>query len=159
MGKSFEISIIKEQLREAKPGDVFTFSELSALTGKDLQGKDYYILKKALDELVEENLVFENIRNVGYRRQTDAEIAASLSRMERINRQANKGLMEKACVNFNDLNSHERVLHNATMTTLRITKIISEKKSIKIIERKVKSSEAISNDIALQIEALEKLFQ
>lgn len=135
---NFDVQIIKEQLYECDFGDTVTFEELSALTGKDLQNEHYHILRRALMEMENEGYVFENIRNIGYRRLSDEERAFSDRVIVSINRKAERGIKQKTVgVDFDNMTRDAQITQNIHLYVLNATKKMGTKKVMKRLEGKI----------------------
>jgi hypothetical protein len=138
---SVDVELIKEQLREVEPGGDITFSSLSALTGKDLQGPFYHLLRRALLELEEEGYQFENVRNIGYRRMTDEERMCSVRTIKSIKTKSQRGITQKtAGIDFDAMPSSAKVTQQVHLYILATTKSMTTRKAFKKIERLLKDS-------------------
>ena len=135
---NFDVQIIKEQLYDADFGDLVTFSQLSALVGKDLQTDGYHILRRALLEMENEGYVFENVRNEGYRRLSDEERALSDRVIVSINRKADRGIKQKTVgIDFDGMSKDAQITQNVHLYVLNLTKVVGTKKAMKKLESKL----------------------
>lgn len=155
MSNNFNVQLIKEQLLDAEIGDVVTFSQLSALTGVDIQFSSNHILRRALEELLEEeNLLFENVRNLGYKKMSDAERAIFSAPIDKIQRQSLRGIRAKTVQNYESLKPNEQVIQQSHLTVLAIIKGTTSKKALKKLERQVKTVQSSIEDIRKIVENL-----
>lgn len=138
MGNNFDVQLIKEQLYEIQEGEIITFSALSALVGKDLQGEAYHLLHRAMLEMESDGYVFQNIRNVGYQRLTDEGRAMCDRTIRSIRNKSIRGIRQKtANINFAALGRAAQVTHNVHVTMLSMTKNLTTRKAMKRIERRL----------------------
>jgi hypothetical protein len=140
----FNIELILEQLLELQPGELITYAELSALTGLSIQTDARYLLDAALRTALEEhNMVFENERNVGYRRLTDEDIVVSMRRFRRARTQAKLGMQELSKVKFDQLENKHRITHNAKFYGYICIAGLSHEGTIKKVELRISSPEEV----------------
>lgn len=118
---SFEMSIdtrlIYERMKQAAVGEVISFRALSEVIGNKVEG-DNPSIQSALRKLLGEEIVFENVRGVGYKRLNDVEIVQTYERDRvSIQRKARKAVKRLTCVqDFEALPNELKVRHNAAVS-------------------------------------------
>ena len=102
--RQFNIDLILEELLQCEEGELATYSQLSALTGLDVQFEHRSILDDALREAYDNyDIVFRNTRNIGYRRLTDTAVIDELRSPGRIKRETIRGRRDLTKVKFDEL--------------------------------------------------------
>lgn len=118
---SFEMSIdtriIYNRLNEAAVGEVVSFKALGDALGRKVEGNCSHI-QSALNRLLGEGVLFDNVRKVGYKRLTDSEIVNTSEReREGLKRKARRAVKKLSCVSdFDALPNELKVKHNASMS-------------------------------------------
>ena len=140
------IELILEQLTQAEDGELITYSQLSALTGVDVQFEHRRLLDAALKKaLYDHSIVFENERNIGYRRWSDPEIIIRLREMQRIRNATKKGRDKLSTVDFDKLDNAIKPLHNSKFLILTVVDNMATEKAAKRI------SVTIDREMELQL--------
>lgn len=136
--EKFAVELILEQIIDTKDGELITYSELSALTGLDIQFSHRHVLDRALAiALDEHNCLFDNERNVGYRRLSDVDEVRRLKNMKRIRNLADRDAKRLSKVSYNDLEESDRSYHNAKFAVLALVRNIATGKTVMKIEHKI----------------------
>jgi hypothetical protein len=141
---SVDTQLIYDRLCKANPGEVLTYTELSSLIDRDVQGVGRGVLNSARNMALRQNrFVFECIRNEGIKRLDDSAIVESgTDTIQRIRRAARKGALKLSSVkDFNGMNNGEKIRHNALISTLGVISHFSREVNIKRIETKVEEAQ------------------
>lgn len=145
---------VYERLGKAKIGDTVTYEELKALTRRDVQGVDRYILNTALKNALRDGKVFGCVRTVGVKLLNDGEIISDAEsvapRIRRISRRASRRLT--AVQNFDKLPNEQKVKHNALLSVFGAITAMGRAKSIARVEQEVKrTSQSLSLSATLEV--------
>lgn len=131
---------IYERLSRCRIGDLVTYSELSAITRRDVRVKDRYILGTALRNCLRDGKVFGCIRGQGVKYLSDGEVVADAEsvtpRIRRLSRRASRKLA--AVRNFDKLPNDQKVRHNTLMSLFGAITAFSRDKNVAKIESEVK---------------------
>lgn len=95
--RSVERALIEASLRAVPKGEVITYEDLSLAALCEIK-TIWSLVGRVRDEISVDGFVFDPVKNVGLKRLTDAEISVgvSLSRRQKIHRQAKRGSRELA---------------------------------------------------------------
>ena len=136
---SIDTQLIYDKLKTAAIGDLVTYSDMSAIVGRDVQKSAYANMHSAVRMCLRERILFEPIRGRGLKRLTDSEIVGTgISTMKKIRRSASKGALKLASVNkFDELTKEEQVKHNSYLSIIGALRHFSDSASVKKIESAV----------------------
>ncbi len=143
---SIEAQILIKELSQLNPDDFISYTDLSALIGRDVQAEGRSALTTARRVVLREHgLVFSPIINKGLHCMTEEEIAQSgiygITKIKRIaNREKKK--LHLGIKNFDSLSNESKIKHNAAASIFGVFQIMASSKSTKKIETAV----AASND-------------
>lgn len=142
----FLTDLLVEQIVELDPGDLITYSEMSALAGVDVQFEHRNILDKAMMIARENyNVVLENKRNVGYERLSDEDVINRLKEIDKIRRTSTRGREKLATVSYESLDPILKGRHNAKFILLTVFGNLSNNRVVESIEAKIGSTEVVIN--------------
>lgn len=143
-----EISIYSQDLirflADKKVGEIILYEELSNIINFNVtepKGRGYLeTAKKRL--LKDENIVFDTIRGEGIKRLSDEEIAKTTGKgyLKSVRAKGRKAYQKNKVVNYNALSDSAKIDHQCTMTILSLMNHVTDRKSIKKIEDKVKET-------------------
>lgn len=142
---SIDTQTIYDFLAKMEVGQSATYSSLSAIIGRDVQGDARSCLDSARRKLLNENrIVIGTVTGIGVKRLDDsAIIGEALRSTGKIKRAARKGLKTLASVRkFDDLSPDERNKHNTQVATLGAIALFSGVPGQRKIERAVADSSA-----------------
>lgn len=115
---SVDTQVLAKRLLQVEVGSSISYTELSALIGRDVQGKARYVLTSAR-QMVErdEHAVFESVHNEGLKRMNDSGVLASGKRAAtHIRRTATKSARRLGtCLTYDKLSQDEKQEFNLTM--------------------------------------------
>lgn len=139
---SADVRAVYDRLVRAKVGDTITYSELSGMVRREIQGKDRYVLASALRKCIGDGVAFGVVRNVGVTRLTDTEIVKdSDNGLPRIRAVARKYAKRAMCIaDFAALSAEQRTRHNAMVSVYGAIAHLSTEKVAKKIEGKVSTA-------------------
>lgn len=122
MGKKVSVDVIEiyKWLIDVPVGGIVTYSDLSALIGRNVSGRYRYILAAARNMAVRENrIVFDVIKNVGLRRcGNDDMVDVGADGIVRIRNLVDKRAKIILCADYNELSNPKKIKHNATLSLL-----------------------------------------
>ena len=140
---TYSIDLI-EYLNAKQVGELVTYEELSELIGHDVtQSKGRGYLETAKRRLLKDHaIVFGTIRTEGIKRLSDEEIARTVGKryIKAVRSKSRKAYDENTSVNFDSLTPDAKISHQCTMTILALMKHVTDRKSVKKIENKVKET-------------------
>ena len=136
--ENFIVDLLIEQIVGLENGDFITYSEMSALTGVDIQFEHRGLLDRAM-MIVRENhgVVLENKRNVGYERLSDVDVVNRLKEIDKIRRASVRGREKLSTVNYEKMDSVTQGRHNAKFILLAVFGNLANDKTVRSIESKV----------------------
>lgn len=107
---SEDVEACADYLRAKKTSGIITFEQLETATGRDIRGKDRYILTSARRILEHEALVFVSITGRGVARASDAEVATLSTNVpiEKTRRIARTAKKRQRNVNIQNLTDEQR---------------------------------------------------
>lgn len=124
--------------------ELFTYEELSAAIGADVQGAARGYLLTARDIVLrEKKYVFRAIRNVGLRRVSGEQVTKLDDRTRHIRRTAKKDLREQETVDLESVSAPARISCIARMGLAHMTIHTHQDKQIKKLEAAVGSERKI----------------
>ena len=137
---TFEISIdtklLYDELIASKAGDVVTYQQLGKAVSRVVTGGDPYLQSALHRAFKNDDAVFDNVRSVGYRRLTDAEIVKLSTKdtdtIRRRSRRAGEKLTK--VVDFSALPLQQRIEHNARLSIFSAIAAMTKPSSVKKIE-------------------------
>jgi hypothetical protein len=151
----FEKKLIIEQLLDVPEGEMIEYSQLSALTGLDLQCEFRYLLDSSLLFVLKNHGAdFRNIRNTGYKRLTQIEMAEDRRAQDRAIGACDKGTLRLTKINFDTLPDTHKRKHNAKLAGLALIKVIATEKSIMLVEDTMKDARATNAEARKALERL-----
>ena len=147
MSKSIpEISVdaqhLAKRLETVKPGEVVTYSELSALVKRDVQHGAAGILFTARRIMQrEKKAVFAAVRGIGIKRLEDSGIVSQgEAAVASINRAARRNGRKLGCADYDKLNAAERVKFNTSACLLGTLELATKPSRVKQLSESVESS-------------------
>ncbi len=136
----FEMSIdtrtLYDLLIKANVGDTVTFTAMSEALGRPVQGSEPSLQSALRHAFNQDECAFGNVRTVGYRRLTDAEIVGSGEiETSLIRRRAKKAGKRLSYVeNYDKMTPDEKIKHNSYMSIFSALSQITKTSAIKKIE-------------------------
>lgn len=133
---SVESRLIAERLSKAAIGEVVSYAELSELIGGDVRSqRNKSRCDTAMRNVLNEHrMVFGAVRNEGFQRLADSELAKVgeqyIGRMKRTAKRAKKKM---ACVDFSKLTAEQSVAWNVTATVISVSEEVMGNRSVKAI--------------------------
>lgn len=149
--RSMEIVAVADALRSCAPGETATYQTLDHALGADCR-VSRHIVMAARDRLHDEGFVFEAVPNVGYRRLTQEEIAATVPtrRAYRIRGQARRGLKELSAIERPDaLGPAERARYYAGAALMSAIAAVATNRGLKKIGQLATESASLPLDATL----------
>lgn len=108
-----DADLIKTRMKASAPGDLVSYDELGKIVGRTIKSQDR-ALRKALKELWNEDVTFDNEATVGYRRRdNDAEFVRGNKNRLGIHRRYKKARKEAGLVKREELEPDKKPLHDA----------------------------------------------
>lgn len=158
---SFEIAVdtrlLHQTLSKAKPGDEISYAKLSEAVGYPVAGDNAHLQSAIRRCFSNDEMVFDNIRGVGYRRLTDEEIVSAATRdTDALRRRSRKAAKRLASVTTVDSMAPEkRVEHNARLSLFAAITAMTKPKAIDQLKANVS---AFGNELpfAKTLEAFRK---
>lgn len=141
---SIDTRIVYDLLMKAAVGDTVTFTAIGKELGREVHGAEPH-LQSALHRCQSnDNRVFANIRKVGYKRLSDAEIVTTGEReTEMLRRRAKRAGNRLTCVeNFDGLPNDLKVKHNTYLSLFGAITAMSKTGSVKKLEGEVFRAQA-----------------
>lgn len=141
---SIDTKMLHEILKEAKEGEVLSYSHLSSVIGRDVRREARGCMDSALRRALRDGLVFEAVRGEGYRLLPDEKIAGvGLSAVRKIRRAATRAAKKLSCVrDFSSMSNEARVQHNVGVSILGAIAHSSTTHAVKRVEKVVAESAA-----------------
>lgn len=143
---SNDTRLVFDRMKEAAVGDTITYSELSGIIGRDVQGPGYSIVGSARRRLKRElNMIFDAVTNVGYKRLSDSEIVATSPRyMDSIRRKARAGAQTLTSVtNYDNLTAAQKSQHQAGVSVFGAIAAVTNAKAFERVEKAVAQSQSV----------------
>jgi hypothetical protein len=148
------IDLIVEQLLEVPENEIVTYSELCALTGRDLQFEHRHLLDSAFKITLEKhNVLFDNKRNIGYERLSDADRVSRLDGIAKARRTSLREARKDMVQNYDNLRPEQQSRHNAKMAIYAAISCMASDASVKKIEAVISNDDPATN-IKLVMERL-----
>lgn len=137
---AFELSadtrFLYEILSNTRPGEQVTYQQLGAAVARPIVGGDPHLQSALARTFRDDGAVFDNIRGIGYRRLTDAEIvqvsARDLDRLRRRSRRYAEKLTKVE--HFEALPQQRRVEHNARLSIFSAIVSLTKARATKRVE-------------------------
>lgn len=136
--KSADTSVIENRLRQAEPGDVVTYEQLSTVLGRDIRVHCRGNLRTARKTLVGEGVFFDVVVGIGLKR-LDMEEAcvASESYVRRARSAATRGMRHLQNVEFDKLSEAGKQKHLTASAQLGAIHLFGSSKAAKRIAGKI----------------------
>lgn len=141
----FELAIdtrlIYQRLIQTPEGETVTYAQLGEAVSREVHGADYHLQSSVRRAARDDDMIFDNVRGVGYRRMTAAEIvAASDNDISRLRRGAKRSTEKLFKVkNFDALSSEQKVKHAVSASVFGAIAASLTKKGILAVESAVKT--------------------
>lgn len=141
----FEIHVdtrlLYQALTEVPVGGTITYAQLSAVISREVEGRNYNLQSALRMARRDNNILFDNILGVGYRRMTDAEIVAdSANDISTIRRRAKRSAEKLFKVSdFDSLTADEKVKHATSASVFSAVAQSLSAKGLNAIEGAVKA--------------------
>ena len=116
-----DVDTLKAALKDVPVGETISYSALSRLVGRDVQGKHRYLLVSACDRLLKDNkMVFGAVFNTGIKRLTpDESISQASHVLKRVRTIAKRGAAKIAATDYHSLSSDDmKRMHNGYLSLL-----------------------------------------
>lgn len=140
---SIDTKLIIKRMEETKEGDVVSYEELSALIGRDVRVLAKGSTRTARKNLLKQQIYFECISNVGFRRCNDKEkVAGGGLFIRKARRAAKRGVLVTTSVtNYDTMSREDQQQHNAQLSLLGAMRAISTPQKQKAIAAKVEQAQ------------------
>jgi len=152
-----DAALLAKRLAKAEFGELVTYSELSGMIGRNIQGDARHVLSSARRVVLRENeIAFDVVENEGLRRMTDDELAESYHpALSKIRRTARKAARVVACADMGKLSPDKQRAVSAGLSAVGAIELFTSAKNVRKIEDSVKPS-AIPQKV--NVEELSRLF-
>lgn len=145
---SVDVKLIHDRLRKASIGDIVKDEELSAILGRDVQGKAAWIVRSAIKKAAYENhIAFGRLKRLGWKRLNDSEkVDTYYGALRTIRRKAQRETrwLTATLDDYDTLPAEVRLRHDTAISAMPIiAHIASEKQLAKISERVQKAHSAL----------------
>lgn len=139
---SIDAQVLLNRLKQAQPGQIIFYSELTGLIKRDVQTQPGYgACMTARNRLMrDEGMIFSPVHNHGLKRLTEEEVASSGGHgITRIRKLAGRERMKLHCgvKNFESLSNAAKIAHNTAASIYGMMQMFSKKKTIEKIETAV----------------------
>ena len=137
---SVDAKLVYDRLLKCGVGDVVTYEELSEMVGRDIRSKGYATAQAARKRAMRDNqMVFECIWRVGYKRLSDVEVVQTGEQTIRsMRRAATRGLKRIVSVQeFDKLPAPMKAKHNAYASLFGAVHSMFHGNAVKKLEQKV----------------------
>jgi hypothetical protein len=142
----FELAIdtrlIYQCLTTAKEGDTITYQQLGEAVSRKVVGADYHLQSALRRAKRDDDMIFDNIMGVGYRRMTEAEIVSSsdndLSRIRRGAKRSTEKLFKVK--EYEKLSPELKIKHGVNASIFGALSGALTKSGIAAIENAVRAS-------------------
>lgn len=138
--RSIDTDVLYKRLVNVKIGETITYTELSALIGRDVQISGSSILQSARRiALNKDNILFDTITNHGIKRLNDVEkVNTAVSSLRRIQAAAKTGAKKVSSVDdFELLPSEQKFKHNAYLSIFNAIVYSAQQKTVQKIEQSI----------------------
>jgi alkylated DNA nucleotide flippase Atl1 len=121
MKATFEMSIetrtIRDLFKDAEVGEIVTYADLATALGREVNGANPNV-QSAINSLIGEGILLENVRGIGYKRLADTEVVGTAEHARKgMKRKASKQVKKLACVqDFDAMPNEAKVKHNAAVS-------------------------------------------
>lgn len=143
--RSDDHEILHHLLSAAAPGELIGYAAMKEATGKDVTGATP-VLQSVLHRLLsEDDIVFQNERNVGYRRLTPEEtVDAAEGDRARLHRHAHRNGRKLSTVDgdFATLDPEHRLRYATTASLFHAIAAATTKNALRLLERQVARTDA-----------------
>lgn len=132
--------------------DQFSYTELSAVIGANVQGEARsYLLAARSIALREKSMVFRAVRNEGIRRLSSREVALLEDRFQHVRRTHKQTIRELSTVDMDKITSSERASAAGKLALASLTVHTHDPKQIKRLESAVRGKQRLELEQTLNI--------
>ena len=137
-----ETRIIADRLDKAELGDVVTYSELSALIGRDIQ-EVYHLTVTARNQMLAIKKYFQAVPGVGFLRCTDKQkVASGSAYLGKMRKAGGRGARITTSVDdYDAMDRADQVRHNAQLSLFLTMRAMSTPGKVKAIEARVSEAQ------------------
>lgn len=134
---SADTRLIMQELEKVAIGDTITFKQLSAAVSRPKNEIRSNINSARAALLRDHQIVFDNVRGVGYKRLTDAETVESTTQdIAKTRRAARRGLIKIASVqDYSSLSARDQLAHSTRAAVLGAVTEITSGRGVKRVEK------------------------
>lgn len=138
--QAIDTQLLSKRLQQAKVGELVTYEDLDGIIGRDARAHG---LQSALkDAQSRAGVVFQAIRNLGYRRLSDSEIIAKVSLTpKRVSRMAGRAIRTVETVKYEELDADDKFRFATSRTVLEVLKTGASARSIDRIASAVREAD------------------
>lgn len=135
--RSYESKLVEQKMLEVPENGVVTYAEMKDVTGVSCRPgeKGYGYVQTAIRAIRSENqILFINVKNVGWKRATAPETCGRIERRARhIYRQSGETLKDASTVDFSKANQEEKTRLNVTISQAALLKHLTGGPTVKKI--------------------------
>jgi hypothetical protein len=136
-----DVDALVKMARAVSPGDTITYAQMDECLGRPVQPR-LYIWLQARERLAKDGILFDNVRNEGYRRLKTAEIPGvgdgARKKIRRVARKASRDMTE-AVKRANDVPHDVQKAISAQISSLKLHEHLSSSAVQKKVEETVES--------------------
>lgn len=133
--------LLYQRLVEVPAGETITYSDLSAVISRKVDGSDYNLQSAIRIARRDDHIYFDNISKVGYRRMTPDDIAESgVNDISRMRRAAKRAIVKQMSVETKDLSDDARRKHLSTLALFGTLEQFTTKKAVTLVTDAVASA-------------------
>lgn len=135
---SSDTRFLVQRMRNAEVGDVVTFADIEAVTGRPYLESRHAVYAARRVLLRDENIVFDSVRGIGFKRLDDTEIVQTSARhLRKVRRAARNGAaVLNAVSDFSKLSRENQMRHSASLSVLAVVHAFSKETTVKKIEER-----------------------
>lgn len=136
-----DAQLLVERMRKVKPGEIITYGEITQVIKRDPQKDRGAIVtaRRAIQRT--DQIVFECVTNVGYKRISGLEIVESAaSATQAIGRTAKRAARKLACAEYEQMDISGKIRFNATASMLGALNQFAKPSSMKLLEKRVEEA-------------------
>jgi hypothetical protein len=143
---SVDAKLLYEHLKTFEAGETVEWPELSSVIDRNVQNGGYGALRTALNRLErDDNVVFANVRGVGYKRLGNEEIIMTgVGFLDRIRRLSRRGARRTTCANIESLPREIKTQALAQQSILGAISMAVKPSRLRMIESKIDSDKPLS---------------
>lgn len=136
---SVDVRVVFDRLVQMRVGETITYADIKDLIGRDGQNGGRSVIASARRKALNEHrMVFEPVRNEGYKRLSDADIVNTAEHdMGKVHRATRRGARRIAVVDFERLPNASKVKHNTYLSMFGAINAMTTGASVKALEKKV----------------------